>query len=337
MWASDVEDIYPSWQAWKLEVEPIPHGGYHPFNPSILLTPQGDMLCSVRHANYLVREGVYHVKNGIVRTVNTMCHLDYNRALRGANPVITEWEVIQERDGLKRFPSSEHGYEDLRLFLHDEEVKAIATTAQLRTESRQEMVVLEFNEQWHITKAAPLRGPWGKYAQKNWVPYSSYPAGELKFLYNIDKWIEVRESDCKEVQDTSKQAPKRPMGHTMSMNITNVVQPRVSYDRWDNKGLRGGGQLCRVGDKYVGVGHDMDHARLKASGQKHYRHRFYDSNGNRGPWFTFGLDGIEFCSGMEVVQDTVFLSFGVGDSSAWVGTLYLGDVMPDLEKTNVAA
>lgn len=347
-----VDTLYP-WGERQLPESQFP--GFHPFNPSIHFDGS-DWRCLVRNCNYHARGGHYQVTNGTIRTRNVMLEMDGNLK------IVSAVEMI-ERDTNKRFPTREHGYEDARLFRTTiGGLVAIATTSQLRETSVPEMVILGLDKQYQIGVALPVRGgEWEKLPQKNWSPFDSAP--EMKLLYSIDQGLVWTESEMgfKKLPEASLNLPIKELPQA-SPNMMIRELPEASPDRrlmaptkprvyggtetkaigripvrkeapksdWSHGGLRGSSQLIGVDGRWLGVGHEMDVALHKATGRKVYRHRFYNTDGARGPWFNFGHAGIEFCAGLAWDGERLVLSFGVDDCEAWIGITDMDAVIRSL-------
>ena len=93
-------------------------------------------------------------------------------------------------------------------------------------------------------------------------------------------------------------------------------------------GLRGGTQLCRVGNDWLGIGHEMSFVNSK----KLYWHTFYlvDSRGKMkavSEPCKLATNGIEFAAGMAIDGDRMVVSFGVDDMHSLLGETRLSAVM----------
>ncbi len=97
-------------------------------------------------------------------------------------------------------------------------------------------------------------------------------------------------------------------------------------------GLRGGTQLCRVGnDAWLGIGHEMKFVNSK----KYYWHTWYlvDGTGKMtaaSAPVKLASNGIEFAAGMAVDGDRVVVSFGVDDMESKLGETSLSAVLAAL-------
>lgn len=337
-----VTDLIP-WRETNISLRPFK--GFYSFNPSIHFDGTTWRVV-MRNCDYHAKDGLYNVTNGRIITRNAMVVL---------NP--TTWEAISlsemhELDPLSRFPASHYGYEDMRLFRVGSKLVGIGTTAQLRSEAQQEIVLCWFDENWDIVRVEPQRGPWSKISQKNWVPFDG--ATIPTFVYSIDRGITVRPCDGAEdyVPDISLSAPQeryssQALTGSRGGTETKLIgrRPEVASSAsapvaqnvgrgfdWVTGGLRGGTQLVKVGSQWLGMAHDM---RLHAQ-RKNYWHRWYTVN-DAGQKLSESEDfkitdlGIEFAAGLAIDGNRVVVSYGTEDRDSWIGETTLSAVMEVLK------
>lgn len=100
------------------------------------------------------------------------------------------------------------------------------------------------------------------------------------------------------------------------------------------EGLRGGTQLCRVGDDaWLGIGHEMKFVNNK----KYYWHTWYlvDSRGvmtAASEPMKLASNGIEFAAGLAIDGNRVVVSFGVDDMESKLGETQLSAVLAALHQ-----
>lgn len=174
------------WHAQPIEVPTV--DGFWPFNPSVALSPQGDLVVSVRYANYhlpgsraqATRDKPGPVVNHVLIARLDASSLDITRAHFveiATSMVMREWN-----------PSL--GLEDLRMiYIHDKtgQVVPCATASAMRTATLRAnpasqtpelaagvlevvAVVLD-NALERVVNVVPLRGAWSTGHQKNWSPF----------------------------------------------------------------------------------------------------------------------------------------------------------------------
>jgi len=326
-----VSDIIP-WRLTNISLRPFK--GFYSFNPSIHFDGE-KWRCVMRNCDYHAKGGEYAVKNGRIITRN---------ALVTFNP--STWEPsslveMREIDSLQRYPTSEWGYEDMRLFIAGGKLRGVATTAQLRPEPQQEIVLVDFDEDSNICNAEPVRGSWSNYAQKNWTPYDG--TTETRLVYSIDQGIVLLpENDLSDyvpdiIQESKIEATETHRPHSrggvdtivFSKPRSNVGIPKkTGYDWSPTKGLRGGSQVIRVGDLWLGIGHEMKFQ----GGKKLYWHRFYllsEAGKKIAESDNFKLSdfGIEFAAGIARDGENVVISYGTEDRDSWLGTTKLNAIL----------
>jgi len=330
-----VSDIIP-WSVKPFSLRPF--RGFYSFNPSIHFDGK-IWRCVMRNCDYNARGGNYQVRNGRIITRNVMVVFSDN------DLGDFKYYEMRELDNLIRYPTYESGYEDMRLFCTKSDgLVGVATTAQLRVETQQEIVICYFDNEYNIVKTKPLRGEWSGYAQKNWAPYEGL--AEIKLLYSIDRGITypkmiyvpditIKSSD--EVVEYRKHNRGGVDTVVFSKPRANVHVPYVKKHDWTSPGLRGGSQLNNVGDGlWLGIGHEMEFRNK----MKYYWHRFYlvnDDGKKVGESDNFKLAdcGIEFASGMGLNQDRAVISYGTEDMDSWFGFTSLSAIMETIKPCKI--
>jgi hypothetical protein len=186
-----------------------------------------------------------------------------------------------------------YGFEDLRLFVHEGKLLALAATAkgQAVGYARATMCLLDV-EGGALKNPRLLQSP--RY-ERNWIPVVTESG--LRLIYSISPLV--------------------------------VLSPGVSVPSEAPAGaqLRGSSQAVRWGDGYIAVVHETagDH---KQSRKIEYTHRFvtFSEDLTRvtriGRPFCFQKRGIEFCAGLTVWPDRgtdrLLISYGVDDKRAYV-------------------
>ena len=136
------------------------------------------------------------------------------------------------------------------------------------------------------------------YCEKNWMPVLDMP-------WHFVKWTNPTEVVKVDITTLSSQ--------TVFLGQQKLQLPRD---------VRGGSNLVRIGDYRIAITHEVDlwwnENNCKDS---QYYHRFvmWDLNWNIvkvTPTFKFMDAYIEFCTGMELLNDEILITFGFQDSSA---------------------
>jgi hypothetical protein len=184
-----------------------------------------------------------------------------------------------------------YGFEDLRLFVHEGKLLALAATAKGQSVgfARATMCLLDV-EGGGLKNPRLLQSP--RY-ERNWIPVCDQG---LRLIYSV--------------------APLIVMGP--EANVPAAAPPGAV--------LRGSSQAVRWGDGYLAVVHEVagDH---KHARKIEYTHRFVlfsqDLTAVKiGRPFCFQKRGIEFCAGLAIWNDRdqarIMISYGVDDRRAYV-------------------
>ena len=336
-----IETLVAPWRVENLSLRPFP--GFYSFNPSIHF--DGDAW------RVMMRNADYHAPNGVVIAQRKGGRVTTRNALVTLDP--KTWQPIASRevaelDGLLRFDSSSMGFEDVRLFRTEADgLLGLATTMQLRRDQKQEMVILRFSGEGDVCEALPIRGAWSDTPQKNWMPFDG--AIGPRFLYSIEREIVFDASGpisgkhlpARELASVPATPPAAP-AHQLRYNggVETRLSPRTvrmarageegapkapqaaKTPGWATSGLRGGSQLLSLGDRWLGIGHEM----RWTGGRKHYWHVLFtcDDAGHlleRSEPMKLSTCGIEFAAGMayDPDSDQVVISYGTEDQDSWLG------------------
>ena len=322
-----------------------PFEGFWPFNPSVVRTPDGRWLCSIRLANYhLPGSGAQPARDvGPVRNRILLATLD--PATWQATRVV---EVI-DRSGVVGVWAPALGFEDLRLvwcMTSKGKLGLCATASAMRLETNLlEIVLLEIDEDTaSIETATPLRGPWSKAHQKNHSPYA-YDAdsdGKFRALFSVlgggvhDRSGRIVPCHAPLALEPAPQ-PRGPSHVTLrngAMDVSirsGVALPIAPVHA--RLALRGGSQLVRVEPgRWLGIAHGCIVGFTKT-----YWSRAYEVNDNGellslSEPFKVAPEGIEFVAGMALEPGTgrLVLSYGLEDDSAWLGVTDLDAMLATL-------
>lgn len=222
-------------------------------------------------------------------------------------------EIIDRSRTVKNPRAAVHGFEDIRLFWRGSALCGMATTCDLANGGAvPEMCRLRFVTSPYgtcdIVSALPLRGPWSRYVQKNWmvvadgfgtrVIYRLYPTLVMLPEEMMTRWISL--DGAEQILDKEDFIPSSARGSSQVLPCN-------------------GGWLC--------IMHEY------ASRQPIvYGHRFVWLDENfvvrkASEAFSWLITGVEFCAGMALVGERVVASFGVRDRSAHVMEMTLGSVL----------
>lgn len=279
-------------------------------NPSIYID-NGKILVNIRHVNYTFYHSekklfqhqfgpltYVHPENDMrLRTWNWYCELD-------SNLNITRYNKIDTSD----FPEKELwdfvGLEDARLFrwggkLYTSGVRRDLDTVGTGRMELCEIVVTEDNvKEVSRVRIDPPKDP-NSYCEKNWMPITDKP-------FHYIKWSNPTE--------LVKVDPNT--GKSETVKLSNKIDlPRD---------IRGGSQVIPFGDYYIAATHEVDLFDSEV-GRKDglYLHRFvvWDKDWNIYAYskeFTFMGADVEFCIGMQILNDDFIFTFGYQDNAAYI-------------------
>ncbi len=295
-------DLAPSFTTSPL-IFPVPDG-WSRFNPTIAHGPQG-LSAVVRSANYVVEEGgQYRVteSDGVVRSTNVFLHLAPDGSIASVNRIDDEAVRAQP----PRFPVT--GFEDLRLIWHDDAWWASATRRDANREGICQMVLLRLDGD-RATELIPLSDGVSAH-EKNWMPVQA-GGQDLFFVYSIAPTVVV----------------KLDLATHQVTRVTRRRAPTVADD------LRGGGQVLPVAGGWLAIAHE---AVQLERGDRVYTHRWvwFDAGWRLrrvSPGFFLRERGIEFAAGLARDEESLLVTFGVGDAEAWLGRVSLAEVMALLQ------
>lgn len=293
-YAQTAAELFPCARTKKIDF--TPPEPFVPLNPSIHYSDR--WRCIVRTTNYREHNGQYITTDGSpIQTQNYMVELTNDFEIENIFQ-------MQDRSGVPRTDFPVRGFEDCRLFSHDDQLCCTATVCDF-TDGQRQIALLLLTNDYDIIHAAALTGPWDQFPQKNWMPVVGKQMLATDFLYRVDP--------------------------------TPIVIPRAlalpSTDYSPGK-LRGGSQVVWVDDGWLVI----VHAVAFQGAIRNYSHRFVFLDEDfqvrsMTPQFVFERHGIEFCAGLarQPDSDQLVASFGVGDLTAHLGFFSLAEVRAKLE------
>lgn len=285
-------------------------------NPSVF-NYNGTLLLNVRHVQYVL----YHSENNqyfqskwgplaylhpehdlTLRTINYFGK--YSNGLADVSKVNTSkldvpplWEFV--------------GLEDARIVVWDDIFWLCGVRRDTTTngQGRIEMSKLDFEDkEWKEIERYRLDTPNSvdTYCEKNWMPINSKP-------YHFVKWsnpVEIVKVDLTKKMDNGNYKCEQVFLSTNKHNF-----PRD---------LRGGSNLVDFKDGYLMLTHEVNLFNSEL-GKKDafYYHRFIELDKNfevksSSDYFNFMTGNIEFGTGLAIVNDNVYITFGFQDNSAFL-------------------
>lgn len=279
---------------------------WFPMNPSIV-NWQGQLWMIQRTVNYFINEtGHYKVKDDKdIETKNYLVRLNNNLEVVSSNPILYPnnwdppvWPLVK-------------GFEDCRLFVHENELWCSATVRERNILGLCEMYLFRIAKPDSVEPQfeffSVMHGPVPHQHEKNWMPFT--PTEDFKFVYSVDPTLVI--GDRQNVLSNS----------TCSIAAEN---------------FRGGSQVIEFDNGYLAVVHesvDMN------SGLRQYLHRFIYFNNNMtlecmSPRFKLNSGRIEFVAGLAHIPNSndIVFSYGVNDSNSWLAVVEAEEIRKILEK-----
>jgi len=285
-------------------------------NPSIFIDEDGDIMCVLRHVNYTLYHSentqqfpsrwgplsyLHPEKDQRLATTNYLCRLNEHLVMTDHTLIDTSlldvppvWEFT--------------GEEDCRLVQWEGHYYVIGVRRDTTThgEGRMELSEVELDKStWTAKEISRLRipapGDNNSYCEKNWMPILDKP-------YHFIKWTSPTE-----VVRTYPDLPPR----CDQIVVAQGIQPPADQ--------RGGSQIVRWGNMYIGVVHEVNLFKNYLQ-QKDgiYRHRLcvwddqFNLVGLSPEAFSFLDARIEFAAGAAVHNGDLLISFGFQDNAAFV-------------------
>lgn len=288
----------------RLDIEPA-HEGWSLFNPTVLMH-HGELLAIVRSSNYQIIDGRYVMPESdgnTIRTDNLLVRFSDGLDIRDVRA------IRQPEYAATDFPVT--GLEDCRLRHTGSGIGVSATirnAAPFDGNCRIATADLDIDNA-AMSNLIVLSSLSCQEHEKNWMPIEGGP--------HHGGWLYAASHD----------------GHTVSVDrdgrLDNayMIHRRAMAPQIASR-FRGGGQVCRFGEGYLGVIHEV----AAIGGHRAYEHRFvYFDNALAlrrisQPFAFREPRAIEFAAGLAVLDDRVVVSFGVRDAEAWLVELSAADV-----------
>lgn len=284
-------------------------GTYSPMNPSVIKVKDG-YLMNVRTVNYKQENGIYTYLDGSGRIYTRNILVKYDRRL------MKQWETeIVDSVAGDFQPSGVSGLEDLRIFMWNDQLYALASTRLTFDTPQIALVTINLDVKGkkstaRVSRKQLLIGPDGEDScQKNWMPYVSN--NHLYILYSHDPFTRLHytgiSTDTHNPDETFK-------GFTV--DVSQRVQLPINMSSF-----RGSGSPIQYKDGWISIIHEV-----LFCGKRIYVHRFvvYDRllttvKGLSLPFYFFSK-GIEYVCGFTIDHsDKNFLiSMGVNDAEAYL-------------------
>jgi len=315
-----------------LPIRVAPPAGFYAFNPSVIRTPDGRWLCSLRLANYHLPGSTTAPEQqpSPLRNRNVIAELDPHTLLPDRVVEMFDRDAL-ERGGHRSVPT--FGYEDLRLVhtTHDG-LCATGNSLMLNESATLEIVRLVLDDDYQIIHVDPLRGSaWSQRHQKNWMPFQHNDRfGRIVPLHK-PRFIDAAPVPISP-DPAVRATPTQPRRQASSMQVEiGPARHKTAAPRQQTFALRGGSQLIHVADRWLGLAHGC----VVGGGIKYYWHRWIEVS-DLGELVAisapFKLDprvGIEFAAGLahDPSDERLIVSYGIEDDSSWLGITDLESVI----------
>jgi glycosyltransferase involved in cell wall biosynthesis len=282
-------------------------------NPSVVLTPGGRLITTVRIVNYTINpDGSYvtPLNDACIRTENSLCELD---------PVTLQITAASDLKPPSDYPAplygAVQGFEDIRLFTTDDNfLHFIATVRDINAEGTATQITgviqpcaVGFSVDYRMTDWRIIIHSDKLRHEKNWMPVNACDGafGGGLFVYSCDPTVVLGR-----------------LGQAIAAR-----QSPIACENW-----RGSSQLIQFMDGWLAVIHEVNE--MPGAGERSYLHRFvfFDRAFTIKRWsrqFYLQRRGIEFVAGLCWHPDKrrLVISWGANrDSEAWVGTISDDDV-----------
>ncbi len=303
----------PSLRLSQIEFTPEQH--WIPMNPSVCLH-RGELKALVRTVNYRMDEdGRYLIRatDGTANASNPINTRNWLVPLDRDLHSITQIEIVPRGSIACEYPLVV-GFEDPRIFDHDNNLYIVATVRQRCRDGLAEQTLARIGEplvsggdKLGLDEINPmLRTP--RLYEKNWMPIVG--SDPTRFMYRPGHIVGPDGQDCGEIQT-----------------------PKLRTDSFS-----GGSQLIPFQGGWLGIIHEA-HVYLDRPWKRYYSHRFvFYTDGFRlervsRPFF-FKDKVIEFVAGLswhpEAVQSNLdgdlIISFGFRDCEAWLARVNAAEV-----------
>ena len=292
------------------------------FNPSVLVDGE-NVIVSIRHCQYTIyhaEKGKYEHQYGPLVYLNpendqSLTTKNYIGTL-DSNLAIKKYCIIDTSKLDVRPIWTFVGLEDIRLIKWDGKLYASGVRRDTTTNGQGRMelseIVIDNNQYNEVSRfRIPAPPPDNSYCEKNWMPVLDMP-------YHYVKWSNPTE--------------------VVKVDPLNKTCETVFLGKHTNKpyDYRGGSQVIPYGEYRIACVHIVNLFKSEA-GRKNgqYRHCFviWDKDWNVVKYtepFSFMNGEIEFCAGMAEFQDSLLITFGFQDNTAYilkVPKVYIDEVL----------
>jgi len=303
---------------------PVP-SGWTCFNPSLVRSETGELLAAVRSANYRIGSDgnyIFADKGGI---------LNKSFLVGLTEELCISWTVpLVAPGGVEAFPCRIKGYEDIRLVRAGGATYGLATVRDRHSHGLCRVALLEIDSDGSVRRDMVLESPDPARHEKNWVPFPlTEEGGELAVRTGlVYQWGPIVLWELDLASGALHQDGPSGAIHQSGLRVASSLAP----------GARGGTQGVVLGDGVLFVVH---YAVLMQDGTRRYPHQFVllDEGlqfSGASPMFFFLHRGVEFATGLCLEGDSLLMSFGSDDSTAWIARCRVEAVLGLINKKSVS-
>lgn len=268
-------------------------------NPSVVLRKNKSLVVSIREVSYIhyVDKLLYQSLSPIKGNIDTHTHI---LELDESGATKKEYLIEQGNEktlGMKVYPMSVTGLEDMRFFEYKDEMYCISTVRITNSEGRHEMLLTKFDTNYKMVKSVVLRGYEDDKVQKNWLPLIKDDI--LYFLYSTEPTV-VLKPDL----ETGK--------------CTVVYNQIPKFDLVNSRGS--GGIIKFTENTYLYVTHQVQWK----NNRRYYFHRFIEMDENfeivRVSFLFYLLSKtVEYVAGLAFDESgkNLIMTFGFEDKEAY--------------------
>lgn len=279
--------------------------GYVPMNPSIITRKNGQITVLVRTVNYTITESGHYAIRGGDGSINTENPIHTRNFYMRLKPSFERWgdEAACEILEPENHPAPQYdlvrGFEDMRLFEHQERLWVSACVREMNAEGWCEQMTARIQPTGRLTALRRMIPDGNRVHEKNWMPLSDH-----RWVYRLGKLVDWD-------------------GATLADHPTGLDTGAIS-----------GGAITKEPifyGRFLAIVHE---ARIRPdNGQRYYQHRFArvrvdGSLESLSLPFVFQDRQIEFAAGIALHPDgrRIMISYGLRDKEAWIATVTMDEI-----------
>lgn len=260
-----------------------------PCNPSILPDGKGGFYATARGVNY-DSDIIYNLPFEQVRKGTPINSVVLLYRLDGELNIV-DARLVDDSE-LRKLPGTSGGVEDVRLLMWRGELHLAGSAFHFDT--FESTYVISKVKDGRLLEPRFIDSPTGRRTEKNWTPIVN--GDDLYFLYSYNPWVLFR------------------------MGSDGLELESDAVDSYAEFTHSGGSIAVPFRDGFLSVVHRWGYMRRDV---RRYVHQLAMLDADMrpigfGPTFRFEHDGIEFCAGFTLTEDSALFAYGVHDKKAVV-------------------